>query len=131
LYVTGRLPGAMPPANLKLPAGAPQPTGGLVAFDIQPDGSLKNERQFTWAGNDGTAVDTTGRLYTIGNGGLWVVDPKDGSFLGYIPAPPGTHGFHFGGPNSRTLFAITLNAQTSVWAMDTMVQGFEAGKWKR
>src|SRR4029079_16875321 len=98
LYVTGRLPDPTLPADLKLPPGAPEPTGGLVAFDVQPDGSLKNERQFAWAGVDGTAVDTNGRLYTPGNGGAWVIDPKSGAFLGYFPAPPGTHGFHFGGP---------------------------------
>jgi sugar lactone lactonase YvrE len=131
LYVTGRLPGATPPADLKLPAGAPQPTGGLVAFDIQPDGSLTNERQFAWAGNDGTAVDTNGRLYTPGNGGAWIIDPADGKFLGYIPTPPGTHGLHFGGPNKRTLFAITLNAETAVYAIDTLAQGFQVGEWKR
>jgi sugar lactone lactonase YvrE len=131
LYVTGRLPGAMPPAGMKLPAGAPQPTGGLVAFDIQPDGSLTNERQFAWAGNDGTAVDTNGRLYTPGNGGAWVIDPKSGDAIGYFPTPPGTHGLHFGGPGKRTLFAITLNAETAVYAIDTLTQGFQVGEWKR
>jgi sugar lactone lactonase YvrE len=131
LYVTGRLPDAMPPANLKLPPGAPQPTGGLVAFDIQPDGSLKNERQFAWAGNDGTAVDTNGRLYTPGNGGAWVIDPRSGEFLGYFATPTGTHGLHFGGPNKRTLFAITLGAQTAVYAIDTLAQGFQVAEWKR
>ncbi len=131
LYVTGRLPDAMPPADLKLPAGAPTPTGGLVAFDVQPDGSLINERQFAWAGNDGTAVDMEGRLYAPGNGGLWIIDPKTGGFLGYMPAPPGTHGFHFGGPNRSTLFAITLNAETAVYAIDTQVKGYQAGEWRR
>lgn len=131
LYVTGRLPGATLPAGVKLPSGAPEPTGGLVAFDVQPDGSLKNERQFAWAGNDGTAVDTNGRLYTPGNGGAWVIDPRNGDVLGYFPTPPGTHGLHFGGPNKRTLFAITLNAQTAVYAIDTLAQGFQVGEWKR
>jgi sugar lactone lactonase YvrE len=131
LYVTGRLPDATPPADLKLPPGAPQPTGGLVAFDIQPDGSLTNERQFAWAGNDGTAVDLQGRLYTPGNGGAWIIDPKSGGFLGYIPTPPGTHGLHFGGPNRSTLFAITLNAETAVYAMDTQVKGYQPGEWRR
>jgi sugar lactone lactonase YvrE len=121
----------MPPADLKLPAGAPEPTGGLVAFDIQPDGSLTNERQFAWAGGDGTAVDTDGRLYTPGNGGAWVIDPKTGAFLGYFATPLGTHGLHFGGANKRTLFAITLNAQTSVWAIDTLSQGFQVGEFRR
>ena len=131
LYVTGRLPGATLAASLKLPAGAPEPTGGLVAFDVQPDGSLTNERQFAWAGGDGTAIDTNGRIYTPGNGGAWVVDPANAEVLGYFPTPPGTHGLHFGGPNRRTLFAITLNAQTAVYAIDTLSQGFQAGEWKR
>jgi sugar lactone lactonase YvrE len=131
LYVTGRLPGAMPPANLKLPAGAPTPTGGIVAFDIQPDGSLTNERQLAWAGNDGSAVDLQGRIYTPGNGGAWVIDPRSGEFLGYFPTPAGTHGLHFGGPGRRTLFSIQLNAQTSVHAIDTLVQGYQATEWKR
>jgi hypothetical protein len=131
LYVTGRLPGAMPPADLRLPAGAPVPTGGLVAFDIQPDGSLTNERQFAWAGNDGSAVDTEGRIYTPGNGGAWVVDPDTGDFLGYFPTPPGSHGLHFGGPDKRTLFSITLGVQTAVYAIDTEAQGFQVGEWTR
>jgi hypothetical protein len=79
LYVTGRLMGAMPPADLKLPPGAPTPTGGLVAFDIQPDGSLTNERQFAWAGGDGTAVDTQGRLYTPAT--VPGIDPRNGESL--------------------------------------------------
>ena len=131
LYVTGRLPGAMPPADLRLPPGAPEPTGGLVAFDVQADGSLTNERQFAWAGGDGTAVDTNGRLYTPGNGGAWVIDPKSGGILGYFPTPPGTHGLHFGGSGRRTLFAITLNVQTAVYAIDMLSQGFQAGEWRR
>ncbi len=131
LYVTGRLPGATPPADLKLPAGAPTPTGGLIAFDIQPDGSLTNERQFAWAGNDGSAVDTAGRIYTPGNGGAWVIDPANGQFLGYFPTPAGTHGLHFGGPGRRTLFSLQLNAQTSVHAVDTLVRGYQATEWKR
>jgi sugar lactone lactonase YvrE len=131
LYVTGRIMGAMPPADLKIPAGAPTPTGGLVAFDIQPDGSLTNQRQFAWAGGDGTAVDTQGRLYTPGNGGAWVIDPRDGEFLGFIPTPAGTHSLHFGGPGRRTLFSLQLNAQTSVHAIDTLVQGYQATEWKR
>jgi sugar lactone lactonase YvrE len=72
-----------------------------------------------------------GRIYTPGNGGAWVIDPKDGSAIGYIATPPGTHGLHFGGPNQRTLFAITLNAQVTVWAMDMQAQGFQVATFKR
>ena len=41
------------------------------------------------------------------------------------------HGLHFGGPGRRTLFSIQLNAQTSVHAIDTLVQGYQATEWKR
>lgn len=131
LYVTGRLPGATPPDDLNLPTGAPEPTGGLVAFDVQPDGSLINERQFAWAGNDGSAVDTEGRIYTPGNGGAWIIDPGSGEFIGYFPTPPGSHGLHFGGPNKRTLFSITLGVQTAVYAIDMLSQGFQVGEWMK
>mgnify|MGYP003624195867 CR=1 FL=1 len=141
LYVTGRLPGAIPPDDLYLPPGAPVPTGGLVAFDVQEDGSLTNQRQFAWAGNDGTQVDTEGRIYTPGNlrrngagwsvGSAWVIDPETGNFLGYFPAPPGTHGLHFGGADKKTLFAITLGAETAVYAIDMQAEGFQLAEWKR
>ena len=130
LYVTGRLPGAVPPADLQLPEGASEPTGGIVAFDIQADGSLINERQFAWAGRDGMQVDTEGRIYTPDNG-VWVIDPDNGEFIGYFPAPPGTHGLHFGGADKSTLFAITLAVETAVYVIDTQVQGFQVGEWKR
>src|SRR5438128_11853578 len=39
-------------------------TRGLVAFDVRPDGSLTNQRQFAMVGADGTTVDAAGRLYT-------------------------------------------------------------------
>lgn len=147
LYVTGRLPDAIPPDDLYLPPGAPVPRGGIVAFDVQEDGSLTNQRQFAWAGNDGTAVDTEGRIYTPGDlraadtpfsddivwvvGSVWVIDPDDGEFLGYFPAPPGTHGLHFGGPDKRTLFSITLGASTAVYAIDMESQGFQVGEWMK
>jgi hypothetical protein len=51
LYVTGRL--ASTPTE-PVPAGAPPGArpGGLVAFDVQADGSLTNERQFALVGGD-------------------------------------------------------------------------------
>ena len=130
LYVTGRLAGATPPPDLALPAGAPEPSGGIVAFDIQADGSLTNERQFAWAGRDGMQVDTEGRIYTPDDG-AWIIDPENGEFIGYFPAPPGTHGLHFGGPDKHTLFAITLGVQTAVFAIDMQAKGFQVGEWKR
>ena len=97
----------------------------------QPDGTLTNERQLGWAGGDGTAVDTQGRIYTPSNGYAWVIDPKTGQFLGAFPTPAGTHALHFGGPNRSTLFSLQLNAQTTVHAIDTLVRGYQATEWKR
>ncbi len=86
LYVTGRLPNANLPANLTLPTGAPEPSGGLVAYDVQADGALSNERQFAWAGGDGMVVDSQGRIYVTGNGGVWVIDDEV-KYLDSFPLP--------------------------------------------
>jgi sugar lactone lactonase YvrE len=122
LYVTGRLMNATPPADLKVPAGAPMPNGGLVAFDVRPDGSLANERQFAWAGGDGTAIDNEGRIYTTGNGGTWVIGTA-GQILGFIPAPRGMISVAFGGPDKRTLFGISIR-DVQIFAIDTVAQGY-------
>ncbi len=124
LYVTGRLANATPPANLTVPAGAPMPTGGLVAFDVQADGSLTNERQFAWAGGDGTAIDNDGRIYTTGNGGTWVIN-TNGSIAGFIPAPRGMISVAFGGPNKRTLFGVSIR-DVQVFAIDMIAQGIQS-----
>jgi gluconolactonase len=124
LYVTGRLMGAMPPADLKVPAGAPMPTGGLVAFDVAADGSLSNERQFAWAGGDGTAVDDAGRIYSTGNGGTWVISPT-GDLLGFIPGPRGMISVAFGGPNKRTLFGVSIR-DVQIFAIDMIAQGIQS-----
>jgi len=123
LYVTGRLMNAMPPASLTAPAGAPMPTGGLVAFDVQADGSLTNERQFAWAGGDGTAIDNDGRIYTTGNGGTWVISPA-GQILGFIPAPRGMISVAFGGPNKKTLFGVSIR-DVQIFAIDMIAEGYK------
>ena len=122
LYVTSRLPDATPPANLAVPAGAPMPTGGLVAFDVQPDGSLTNQRQFAWAGGDGTAIDNEGRLYSTGNGGTWVIS-STGDILGFITGPRRMISVAFGGPDKRTLFGISIR-DVQIFAIDMAAQGF-------
>ncbi len=122
LYVTGRLMGATPPDGLAVPAGAPMPTGGLVAFDVGPDGSLTNERQFAWAGGDGTAIDNDGRIYSTGNGGVWVIRPT-GDILGFIPAPRRLISVAFGGPDKRTLFGVAIR-DVQIMFIPTIAQGF-------
>jgi sugar lactone lactonase YvrE len=126
LYVTGRLMNAMPPANLGLPANAPMgANGGLVAFDVQPDGSLTNERQFAWVGGDGMALDDDGRIYVTGNGGVWVIN-TNGSIAGYIPGPNRCLiSVAFGGPNKRTLFGVAIR-DVQIFALDMQARGLQS-----
>jgi gluconolactonase len=124
LYVTGRLPGAVPPGGQ--PAAAPGApgggnNGGLVAFDVQADGALTNERQFAWAGGDGSAVDKDGRIYTTGAGVVSVLSPK-GDLLGAIPMPRNLISVAFGGPDKRLLYGVAIR-DVQIFSIPTIAQG--------
>jgi gluconolactonase len=83
--------------------------GTVAAFDVQPDGSLTNQRQFVKlpvAGGDGMTVDSEGRLYVTAGQGVHVVAP-DGKLLGSIPAPYGLISVAFGGKEKKTLYGIS------------------------
>jgi len=78
----------------------------LVAFDVQPNGSLANQREFAkWEGGagDGLCVDGAGRVYVSGNS-IRVIGP-DGKALGTIPTPMVTTSVALGGPDKKTLYA--------------------------
>jgi gluconolactonase len=79
----------------------------VAAFDVQPDGSLRNQRAFVElpAGGDGLTVDSQGRLYVTAGPALHVVAP-DGKLLGSIPAPYGLISAAFGGPDKKTMYAV-------------------------
>ena len=103
----------------------------LVAFDVQPDGSLTNQRDFAKLGGsgDGSAVDEQGRIFVAAGGGVDVIEP-DGTVLGRIPGPAGLHGVAFGGTDKRTLFGIvfyggwgTPSARNQIVALPMLVQG--------
>ena len=106
----------------------------VVAFDVQSDGSLTNQRDFGrlqgGTGGDGSAVDSEGRLYVATGRSIDVFSPS-GEFLGTIPAPQGTHGTAFGGADKKTLFGIvfyggwgTPSARNRVIAIPTIAQGY-------
>ncbi len=119
LYVTGRLattPAAAPSA------GRP---AGLVAYDVQRDGSLANERQFALVGDDGSAVDAQGRLYSTGGAGVQVVD-KDGTVLGEIPSPLPLITVMFSGPDKKTLYGVANTQQfVEIFTLPMIAQGFK------
>lgn len=82
--------------------------GTVAAFDVQPDGALRNQREFAAlpsGGGDGLTVDSEGRLYVTAGPAVHVVAP-DGKLLGSIPAPYGLITAAFGGPDKRTLYAV-------------------------
>jgi gluconolactonase len=115
LYVTGRLMGATPPAGV-------EGNGGLVAFDVQADGSLTNERQFAWYGGDGSAVDKDGRIYTTaGAPGVAVISPK-GDLLGFIPVPRNLISVAFGGTDKKTLYGVSIR-DVQIFSLPTIAQG--------
>lgn len=83
--------------------------GTLAAFDVQPDGSLTNQREFAkleaGGGGDGSTIDSMGRLYVTSNPGVQVISP-DGKYLGLIPTPENVISVAFSGPNKKTLYAV-------------------------
>jgi gluconolactonase len=106
----------------------------VVAFDVQPDGALTNQREFGklrgGTGGDGSAVDQQGRLYVSTQTSVDVFE-SNGTFLGTIPGVPGLHGVAFGGRDKKTLYAIvftgawgTSSARNRVMAMPTIAQGY-------
>ena len=108
--------------------------GVVVAFDVKPDGSLTNQREFGklrgGQGGDGSAVDAEGRLY-VATGASVDVFATTGEFLGSIPGPRGLHGTAFGGRDKKTLFGIvfygtwgTPSARNRIIAIPTIAQGY-------
>jgi gluconolactonase len=87
----------------------------VAAFDVQPDGSLANQREFAKLHGlgDGTTIDGDGRLYVTANGemdGIDVLSDK-GEPLGFIPAPYPVISIAFGGPGKKTLYAVATTGK--------------------
>lgn len=96
------------------------------AFDVQPDGTLRNFRAFAklMGGNaDSICVDNAGRLY-VGSGmaGVQVFDAK-GQHLGTIPTPLGAQAVAFAGPDKKTLYVVGGGAVYKVAMIAQGIQG--------
>jgi gluconolactonase len=91
----------------------------LAAFDVQPDGSLTNQREFArleGGGNgDGLAIDAEGRIYVTTNPGVQVIS-RDGRYLGIMPTPRPVISVAFGGKDKRTLFVLARGATDATGA---------------
>ncbi len=105
----------------------------VLAYDIQPDDTLTNERVFLdlsaeKGGLDGINVDAKGNLWFAGPGGMWIVSPQ-AKHLGTIPVPM-VQGVRFancafGDPDGKTLY---ITGNKNLWRVRLKVAGVKAKK---
>jgi len=85
----------------------------IVAFDVQPDGGVTNQRNFgtleAGGSGDGMAIDADGRLYVTTRPGVQVLGP-DGKYLGLIPTPRAAISVAFSGSDKQTLYIVGSGA---------------------
>jgi gluconolactonase len=100
----------------------------VFAYDVQPDGSVKNKRAFAQlrdipagkeSGADGLAIDRNDRLYITTVAGVQVFDAK-GQYLGTIKAGRQGANVAFGGPGKNTLY---ITAREGLYKVNTLAQG--------
>jgi gluconolactonase len=84
----------------------------IFAYDIQPNGTVKNRRAFAQlhdipsgqnSGGDGMALDRDNRIYVASLTGVQIFD-KTGHYLGTIPVPRQPSNVAFSGADKKTLF---------------------------
>lgn len=107
----------------------------LLAFDVQPDGSLTNRRNFAKydgirineagvasnSGADGITIDNQGRIYVAASNGVQVFSSQ-GQHLGTIPTPRPPQNLAFAGPGKRTLYIVGRNV---VSKLQMIAEGFK------
>jgi gluconolactonase len=101
----------------------------VLAYDLQPDGSVKNGRLLFDAkplfgpqrpGNcDGLKIDTQGNIWTTGPGGVLILSPS-GQHLGSILTGVPTGICAWGGPNRNSLY---ITADMFLLRVKTLVEG--------
>ena len=98
----------------------------IHAIDLDENGRMIGRRIFADMNSgtepgipDGLKVDSAGRVYCTGPGGIWVLTPH-GERIGTIRFPEQAVNFAFGGEGLRTLFCC---AHTSVYTLRVKVPG--------
>ena len=99
----------------------------IRAFDVAPGGTLVNGR--LWAElqgaevgvADGMKVDTAGRLFCTGPGGVHVYDPE-AKLLGRIRVPQQAANFTWGDPDMQSMF---ITASATLYRIRVKVPGKE------
>jgi gluconolactonase len=100
----------------------------LYAYDVLPDGSVKNKRTFAQlldipegkeSGADGMALDREDRLYVTTVAGVQVFDAA-GKHLGTIKVPRQPANAGFAGPDKRVLY---ITAREGLYRINMLAQG--------
>ncbi len=100
----------------------------LYAWDVQPDGTLRNRRAFMRlrdipegkdSGGDGMAIDAEGRFYVTAVTGVQVFD-RSGRYIGNIPVPKKPTNVAFAGPRKSVLY---ITAQEGLYRIPALTQG--------
>jgi gluconolactonase len=101
----------------------------VMAYDVQPDGSVTNERVFFDAlkarkdgdkgSCDGMKVDALGNVWATGPGGVLVISPA-GKLLGRILTGQATGNCCWGGPDGSTLY---ITADMFLVRVKTLTKG--------
>jgi gluconolactonase len=99
----------------------------IIAFDVQPDGSVTNGRVFAiyqgtgpeGSGGDGMAMDAEGRLYSASINGVQVFSPR-GEYLGTIQLPRQPQNVAFGGADRSYLYVV---GRGGVYRVKTQTEG--------
>ena len=115
----------------------------LLAYDVRPEGSVTNRRNFARydqintsaaAGDvgpglrykvtscaDGLAVDKDGRVFNAGCNGIQVYSSQ-GRHLGTIPTARVVQNLAFAGPDKKTLYLV---GRSAAWKIQTLAQGYQ------
>ncbi len=100
----------------------------VFAYDVQPDGSVKNKRDYVQlhdikpgeeSGADGMGMDRDGRLYVTTIRGIQIFD-RSGKYLGTIKVPRQPSNVAFAGPDKRTLY---ISARQGLYRIRLQSQG--------
>jgi gluconolactonase len=88
----------------------------IVAFDVEPEGSVRHQRVFgrleagiTGGAGDGMTIDGAGRIYVTSGPGVQVLSPE-GKYLGLIPTPRSVISAAFSGPGKKMLYVVGSGA---------------------
>ena len=100
----------------------------VFAYDVAPDGSVKNKRNFVQlrdipegkeSGADGLALDSEDRIYITTLTGVQVFDAK-GQYLGTIKVPRQPANVAFGGPDKGVLY---ITAREGLYRLKMLSRG--------